>query len=214
MLAERVEKNVLGMELAGANLRRDVAQVSVGFRNHRLVDVAGSEDETRRLLKRRAFDHLLTLALARIAETRSGRVDLARQRDVLRHKLATLEQGGWSFSGAAAEPPSPASLQAELAEIDARLREMGPAEGELERSLDLVAELLRDSARQLWIETLAMRLDSMNIARTAQDADARDVVLPELHSASGRRNVLTLIVLDPAELPPPENRLDTAYRYL
>jgi hypothetical protein len=65
LLAERVEKQVFGMELAGDMVRRDVAQVAVNFRGHRLVDPAASEDETRRLLKRRAFDHLLSLALTR-----------------------------------------------------------------------------------------------------------------------------------------------------
>ena len=94
LLAERVEKNVLGMELAGDMLRRDVAQVSVSFRKHRLIEITGNEAETRRQLKRRAFDHLLTLALTRIAEVHGEHADLARQRDLLRRKLSALRQGG------------------------------------------------------------------------------------------------------------------------
>ena len=67
LLAERKESNTLGVEMDGEIMRRDVAQVSVSFRRHRVVDPANSEDEARRLLKRRAFDHLISLATSKWA---------------------------------------------------------------------------------------------------------------------------------------------------
>jgi hypothetical protein len=214
LLAERTERNVLGMDLAGEQLRRDVAQLTVGFRNHRLVDVTDNEAETRRLLKRRAFDHLLSLALARIAEVRAERTDLARQRDVLRHKLATLERNGWSFAETEADPPAPAELQSELEDIESQLQHLGADADVLGAHLDIVADLLAQADQHLRIEPLAMRLDSMNIQRDAQDATARDIALHEIHNARGRRSVLLLIAVKPGELPLPENRLATAHRYL
>lgn len=214
LMAERTEKNVLGMELAGEQLRRDVAQLTIGFRNHRLVDVTDNETETRRLLKRRAFDHLLSLALARIAETRAERTDLARQRDVLRHKLTTLERNGWSFTETEAEPPEPATLQTELDDIENQLQSLGADADVLGNHLDIVADLLGQAEQQLRIETIGMRLDSMNIQRDARDASARDIVLHEIHNARGRSIVLLLISVKPGELPLRENRLATAYRYL
>jgi len=51
----------LGMDLVGDQVHRDVPQVTVSFSAHRLLDPAASADETRRQLKRRAFDHLLTM---------------------------------------------------------------------------------------------------------------------------------------------------------
>ena len=60
LLAERVEKHVMGIEMEGETLHRDVAQVVVNFRGHRLVDPAASEEKSRHQLKRRAFDHLLS----------------------------------------------------------------------------------------------------------------------------------------------------------
>ena len=214
LLAERVEKNVLGMELAGEQVRRDVAQLTVSFRNYRLVDVADSEAETRRLLKRRAFDHLLSLALARIAELRVERADLARQRDVLRHKLLTLERNGWSFEEGEGEPADPASLQSELADIEIQLEDLGTDASVLNTHLDIVADQLAQAEKLLQLETVHMRLDSMNVQRDANDEAGRDVVLPEIHNARGRRNALLLVSVAPGELPPHENRLDTAYRYL
>lgn len=47
LLADHTEKHVLGMELEGDMLRRDVAQVAVSFDNHRLLDPTASEEETR-----------------------------------------------------------------------------------------------------------------------------------------------------------------------
>ncbi|MGA9163356.1 MAG: hypothetical protein WBZ31_02785 [Thiobacillus sp.] len=214
LMAERIEKNVLGMELAGEQVRRDVAQLTVSFRNHRLVDVADNEAETRRLLKRRAFDHLLSLALARIAEVREERSDLARQRDVLRHKLLTLERSGWSFEEGEATPSEPASLQAELADIEIELERLGSDAEVLSTHLDIVVDQLAQADQLLRGEALHMRLDSMNIQRDAQDGAGRDIVMPEIHNARGQRSVLLLISVKPGELPPQENRLATAYRYL
>ncbi|MBI1283863.1 MAG: hypothetical protein GC183_05955 [Thiobacillus sp.] len=214
LLVERIEKNALGMELAGDQVRRDVAQLTVSFRNHRLVDVADSEAESRRLLKRRAFDHLLTLALARIAEAREERTDLARQRDVLRHKLATLERSGWSFEAGEATPPAPVSLQSELTDIETQLERLGSDAGVLSSHLDIVVEQLAQAEQLLQGDTFRMRLDSMNVQRDALDETGRDIELPEICNARGRRNVLLLISVIPGELPPRENLLASAYRYL
>ena len=185
LLAERIEKNVLGMDLAGEQVRRDVAQLTVSFRNHRLVDIADNEAETRRQLKRRAFDHLLSLALARIVEVREERSDLARQRDVLRHKLATLERSGWSFDEGEATPTEPASLQGELADIEIELERLGSDAGVLNTHLDIVVDQLAQADQLLQRETLHLRLDSMNIQRETQDAAGRDIVMPEIHNARG-----------------------------
>jgi hypothetical protein len=214
LLAERIEKNVLGMELAGEQVRRDVAQQTISFRGHRLVDVADSEADTRRLLKRRAFDHLLTLALARIAEVREERTDLARQRNLLRHKLATLERSGWTFAEGEGEAPEPTRLQAELSDIQGQLERLGSDAGVLNTHLDIVAEQLAQAEQLLQSENLRMRLDSMNIQRDAQDVTGREIVLPEIHNAQGRSSALLLVSVIPGELPSRENLLATAHRYL
>jgi hypothetical protein len=214
LLAERIEKNVLGMEQAGDQVRRDVAQLTVSFRNHRLVEVADSEAETRRLLKRRAFDHLLSLALARIVEVREERADAARQRDVLRHKLATLERSGWSFEAGEGAPAEPASLQAELADIETQLERLGSDADVLNTHLAIVEEELARAEQLLQRDIFRMRLDSMNVQREAQDASGRDIELPEILNAHGRRSVLLLVSVNPGELPHRENLLATAHRYL
>ncbi len=100
LLARREERNILGMELVGDQVRRDVAQVTVSFSGHHLLEPRTSEEECRRFLKRRAFDHLLALALAQITEARVERADLTRQRDLLLRKLQAMKRGTLSIRSA------------------------------------------------------------------------------------------------------------------
>jgi hypothetical protein len=213
LLAERLERRILGMDLVGDQVRRDVQQVTVSFAGHRLLDPRESEEEMRRLLRRRAFDHLLTLALARIAEVRVEREDLLRQRDLLRRKLAALEQGGWSFDAPEGAPPDPAVLEADLGAISAQLDALGADHGVLHTHLGIVADSLAEAERQLWVENIVLSLDAMNIQRDAGDPSVRRIVLQELHNVRGRSAIMIPISIDPSELPPREDFITAAQRY-
>ena len=214
LLAERMEKNILGNDLVGDQLRRDVAQVAVNFSGHRLVEPATYEAHTRRQLKRRAFDHLLTLALTRIAEVRSSRTDLSRQRELLRSKLRTLERSGWSFEAQQGTQPEPEALNAELQTIESTLAKLGADSETLQTRLDTVIDVLGYAEQQLWGKDLVMYLDSMNIQRDAQDASAQRIDLQELENARGHHLVMLMVSLAPAELPSREDFYTAAARYL
>lgn len=162
LLAERVEKRVMGIELNGDMMRRDVAQVAVSFQGHRLLDPDVSEEETRRQLKRRAFDHLLSLALTRITEVQGERVDLNRQRDLLRRKLRALEHGGWSFEDGGADSADSDTVQVELNEIEEQLAALGVDDNALSAYLEITAGLLADAEHQFWAEDISLHLDRID----------------------------------------------------
>lgn len=214
LLAGRVERNTLGMDLVGDQVLRDVQQVAVSFTGHRLLDPRGSEEQTCRQLKRRAFDHLLSLALARIAEARAERSDLTRQRDLLRRKLAALKRGGWSFDAPEGGHPDAAGLTTELDAVTTQLDALGSDDGVLLAHLDMVTDLLGDAEHQFWAEQVTLYLDAMNIRRDAQHPTARQVLLQELHSTSGRTAVMLPISIAPSELPQREDLVAAAERYL
>ncbi|HEX6735912.1 MAG TPA: hypothetical protein VF096_13965 [Azonexus sp.] len=214
LLAECREKNTLGMALEGEMLRRDVAQVTVSFARHRLADPAASEGETRRQLKRRAFDHLVGLALWRVSEARSERVELNQQRDLLRNKLGILQRGGWSFAEAAAEPVDALALQAELDQLEAQLAGLPIDERNMGGQLDILCEVLAGAERQLWATPGELYLDRMNVKRDAGHPDARPIRFTELHNARGERLAMLLLTLDPQELPAPESFSAQADRLL
>lgn len=214
LLTERVERNILGMDLVGEQVRRDVPQVAVSFTAHRLLDPSASEAETRRQLRRRAFDHLLTLALGRIAGARTERAELMRQRDLLRRKLVALEQAGWSFERPESAHPDRAALETELDDITAQLEALGAEQGVLAAHLDILAELLTDAPRQLWADRLTLFLDPMNIQREPNDPTARRIELWELTNSAGRRAVMVPLTITPRDLPEREDLVTAAERYL
>ena len=214
LLVERIEKHVMGMEMDGEVLRREVAQVAVDFRAHRLVDPTWDEDELRRQLKRRAFDHLLSLALQRIAELRGERADLTRQRTLLRRKLDALNKGQWGFDAGVAEKMDPQALQAELDETERQLAALGTDDRTLFAHMDIVIDILSHAGRQMWAEPVQLHLDRMNVQRGADEATVRQVDLQELHNARGRRLVMLPLAITLDDLPHRDDLLAAAQRVL
>ena len=214
LMVDRVEKHILGRDLVDGMMRRDVPQVALNFVGHRLVDPASDEVETRRLLKRRVFDALLTLALARINAIQVERADLVHQRDLLRRKEAALEREGWSFGAPEAGYSDRKALHAELERITGQLHELGTEDRVLQVHLEIVAEVLQDAARQVWSRDISLHLDAMNIERHPRDPSARRIILRELHNAQGRRDTLLMLSLAPADLPPQEDFLTAVERFL
>jgi len=201
LLAEYQEKNILGVEMVGDMLCRDVAQVSVTFRNQRLIDPAIDPDEVFKLLRRRAFDYLISMALATIVTAKGTRAELTRERELLKSKLVVLQKGGWSFADERREHPAAAGLPGDLDEIEAQLAQLNVDEHSMAGQLELLADLLASAEKQLWIEPLAFSLDRMNIKRPHQHPDARPLNVNVLRDARGQALVTLLVSFDPSEIP-------------
>ena len=212
--AHRGEKNILGMDLAGDQVRRDVAQVTVSFSGHRLLEPRVSEEECRRFLKRRAFDHLLALALGQITEARVERADLTRQRDLLRRKLQAMKRGTLSFDQPEAGRADEAGLQAELDAISRQLQELGADAGVLKAHLEVVAARLGEAERQVWSQEVDLCLSPMNIRLDPGDPSGRRILLQELQTARGERAVILPVAIAPRDLPRREDLVTAAQRYL
>jgi hypothetical protein len=88
----RTEKTVMGMELSGSMLKRDVLQVAVSFSDHRIYSPAPSEPETRAGLKTCLFQGLVTNALERIIKLQLASHRLQSQRQMLQARLRRYRQ--------------------------------------------------------------------------------------------------------------------------
>ena len=217
LLMEQRERNVLGVALEGNALRHDVAQVTVSFNKHRMVDPAAVEDDTRRLLKRRAFDHLLTLALAGIAEARGEHGDLQRERDLLRSKQAALASGHWGFGdgtdeAATAAPPDPQALEQRIKEIDTQLSTLST--GLLQTHLDVLVDVLAKAEQNLYSKSGALSIDRQGVKLSQSSTQAIPITLTTLHNSAGRSLVIRLTSIARADLPPPPDFLREAQRFL
>jgi len=190
------EKQVFGAELAGETLVRDVAQTTVSFGNFRLFDPAPAEAEARRLLKRRAFDHLLGRALGRLTRLRDQRAGLADRRTLLQAKIDLLQRCAWGFDRPGGEKPvDRRALEGELAALEERLLALGGAGEELTVSLELVADFLGRAEAHLWSESLRLAVDPMGIKRAQPRPDAPELDLQQLCNDEGRRVVVALLRL-------------------
>jgi hypothetical protein len=215
LLMEQHERQVLGVALEGDRVLHDVAQTTVSFARHRLVDPAGAESETRRLLMRRSFDHLLTLALARIATAHAERGELERERELLRRKHTALTSGRWGFDDSGGDPPpAPQALQQQLAEIESQLQALGTGAGLLPAHLDILVDTLTQAEHQIWGASEPLVVDRMGVKQSQASALAPRINLAVLHNAAGRRLVVRLVSITRAELPPPRDWLREAQRAL
>jgi hypothetical protein len=223
-LAERVvllllmtlhERKTLGVALEGETVRHDVAQTTVSFTNHTVVDPTRAEDQTRLLLKRRAFDHLLALALGRISTARAKRGELERERDLLRRKRAALASGRWGFDQAGADKPTdPRMLQQQLEDIESQLSARGAGPGLLEAHLDIVVEVLSHAESTFWCARRPLSVDRMGVKQTQASGQAPEISLSELHNAAGQSLVARVVSIESKALPAQRDLLRDAQRSL
>lgn len=213
------ERHVLGMALDGDAVRRDVAQVSVNFSDHRYLCPAAEEADCRRELKKRAFDFLVERALERLAGEKQKRGELERQRHLLRRKLAAMQAGNWGLGGmfgggAAATPPDLAALEREIEAIDAALGQSGGQAPSLEDSLAQVAAILDGPADWLAVRERGLRLDYRGIQVAEPSPTTPELRLMEIYSGAARRRIVLFGRIPRHEIPERPDFLRQASRYL
>jgi hypothetical protein len=195
------EKVILGAELSGDIVVRDVPQMTVSFDGHRLIDPSGDEDETRRMLMRRAYDNIIKFALRRIAMTKTERKYLERRHALLQSKLSILERGGWGFEGnGPVEKTDIPGLEEQIGQIEAQLMEIGRDDRMLEVYLDILIDVLGKPEEHLWAQKETLILDSMGIKRNQLTSNAYELTFPTLYSSEGQRIALSLVALSGEEL--------------
>lgn len=195
LLMEKQERATLGAEVSGEVVLRDVPQVSVSFDSHRLLDVSLSVEQTRYQLKRRAYDHLLEIALGMIAETKTRRGTLQKHRTLLESKLSLLHRGGWGFDESGTEKMDAAELEEKLARIEAQLLEIGKEDKVLDLYLALVADVLGRAEQHLWAGREAVVVDRMGIKRKEAAGGAVELPLQVMGDSQGRRRVVALVAM-------------------
>jgi hypothetical protein len=196
---ERQERGIFGAALSGDVIIRDVPQTTVSFDLHRFLNPSGNEQQNRRQLMRRAFDHLLGLALRRLAGVKSERKDLERWRTLLQSKLNLLERGGWGFEGDGASGDS-GKIEEQLAQIEAQLKELGGDDRMYEAYLEIVVEMLGHPDEYFTGRNETIFVDRMGIKREGPADNVAELPLIMLYNAEGQSQVVLPVTLQGAEL--------------
>ena len=198
---EKQEKMIFGAELSGDIVIRDVPQVAVSFDAHRLIDPAGNEKDTRRYLKRRAFDHLLSLALKRLTTVKSEREDLERRRELLQAKLNLLERWGWGFDEpGSAEILDVAGVEKSLGQIEEHLLKLGGNDRMLEKNLEIVTDVLGRSEDYIWATNETISVNRMGIKRGEAAIDTSELTFNEFSDIEGQSLVIMLVAFQADDL--------------
>ncbi|MBK6740797.1 MAG: hypothetical protein IPG64_24635 [Haliea sp.] len=191
LLARKTQKHGFGHAQVGDQVLSDVPRTTISFDQHRLAEPAASEQETRRLLARRAFDHLLWVALMQITERKEQRDKLGKRKALLRSKVEILRRSGGFMH--ASEAPGQAQLHTQLADVDAQLSALGAVEDTLADNLAIVAAVLADAEHHLWCEDTVLYLDKLYVVHDKPGPSAPPTVFKEVHNSEGQALSVMLI---------------------
>lgn len=199
LLAKCSLKQTFGYDLVDGKTVSDVPLTIASFDDHRLIGLASRPEETQRLLKLRAFDYLLALALADIAAVEDHRKELIARKRLLKAKLDIVARS----SGSLADEPRAGErgeLQRKMNEVEAALSEAGADDTVLQRHLQIVVDALTGAANRLWLEQRILYLDNMHYLREAGDPRAIELQVRVLRDASARELAAQPVALRPGSL--------------
>jgi hypothetical protein len=213
------EKNVLGMDLRGETLQREVAQVAVNFSDHQYLGASASEPETRRHLTRHGFDFLVEKALQGIVAARGKKAELERQRQLLQRELLMTQARNWGPEpvSAAGDPRHAdlAALESKIQSVETELLKLRVNPRAPEHSLEQLAATLGDPAHWIDMRDISLELNQMSIKTgPACAGTSYQLELTELRFPSGNRRVVVLARFPVQELPPRRDFLAEAERLL
>ena len=212
---------VFGMALQGEVVRRDVAQTSASFSDHRARLCDGDELRLRRVIGVALYEYLLAQALSEIGQERVERQDLQTSRSLTRTRLRLLQQHGPGLGSVFGEAPAAQSeqarLTAELLENERQLEALG-GDSVLEAELDCLVDVLNNPQRYLHFESRCLRLNRMNLVLDESSSEAAadvDFSVVELSGHMTTSRAFVLARVPRAELPPAKKmNFDDASRYL
>ncbi len=201
LVMEKNETITFGAEMSGDIVERDVPRKIITFNGHRFIDPSAEESENRRLLKRRAYDHLVSLALGRITMMKMEREDLENRGELLQSKLNILRRAGWGFETDGSEEGSDIrELREQAGRIGSQLLEIGSDDRILDAYLGAVIDVLGRPGEHLWGKVETVILDSMGIRRDEVSANASELTFHDLFNSEGRDLVVLPVILDSAEI--------------
>jgi len=194
------EKTVMGMELSGDILKREVSQTAINFSDHRIYSPAPREPETRLGLKQCLFDGLVTNALERITRMRLSNYRLKSELQILKAKQRRSEQ--------ALQKSSPPRIFSDYEETSRQLHQL---ETELAKTplatpqaaLEQVVMVFSNPEHFVQLRKFSLRLNKMGILISEQtNQPCNDINLTEVTIGEAPPRVVTLARFPKSEILP------------
>jgi hypothetical protein len=206
LTATRKERTIFGTALEGDILRRDVPQLSVEFRDLRIVAPAETESEARREMEARTLQMLASRSLKHMLERRALREKLEEQRRILAIKLKIQRSRADGLECTLAadcdepEPPEPGA--GILADIDRQLMELTPDSVTAAANLEHLAGVLSDPAGVMEARAVTLNLNWMGVKSKDPTPGSAPITLAELEIKGRLVRVAVLVRILRAECLP------------
>jgi hypothetical protein len=213
------EKTIFAPRLEDGMLKQDVAQTSVSFSEHRLIAPSASEQETRLEVGRRIVLRLAQLALARIIALDEKAVDLQQQKGYLGTRLRMLNLARDGMEGIVDDPTTIAqqirTVERELKETVEGYIETKSSLATLDGYIAQIDEVFSHPEKHVTLTQTDLRVSRMGIKVDERtDESHHALTLAELNVGDKVRGVIALVRCPRAELPPKEDLIANAERYL
>lgn len=207
------ERTVLGMEMHGDVMRRDVRQTSVSFGDHRVVKPAPDETGLRQELEHRAFEVLVSYALECITDLVSSRNSLQQQRQLLdmQLRLANVKSAGLAplFEEQGGAVLDVEALRKQYQQKGVALEEVRASLMTLDDYIERITEVLGDPQAHLRVDRFCMRLTKMNIRvdSEASEQPGHELEITEVSLGENLKRVLLITRFSRDELLPKQEFL-------
>jgi hypothetical protein len=200
-------KTVLGMELSGDILKKDVRQVAVNFSDHRIYSPAPREPETRQGLKHCLFDGLVTNALERITRMRLTNYQLNSELQLLKARQRRQQM---AMQKSADPAPS--------AEYQETCRQLERLEAELSKTplatpqaaMEQVITVFKNPEDFVQLRKFSLRLNKMGILiEDTPEQPCNEIDLTEVTIGEGSPRIVTLARFPRCEILTPSSQSKT-----
>ena len=216
---QRTERTVLGVALEGGLLRQDVPQTNVSFSNPHIVipapDIATIHNE----LILRTLHRLLNIVLERIEAVHERGRRLSDRKALLETRLRRLKSlaGGLEFLAEDSDSHAAeiAALDEEYEQTKSDLRANRATLATVEDYLEQVTNVLIHPEEHVKLEKIQLRLNRMGIKVEGEtDEPVNDITVTEVSVGPNATRAIAIVRCLRSDLPPKEDLLAQAERYL
>jgi hypothetical protein len=198
----RYEKTVVGMELSGQTIQRDVVQKAVYFTSHTIENPAPSEQQARDQVAWSFFDSLVGKVKKRVELRKQGKQSQLQEKDLLMARLRT--------ANAQARPVLEEELAKMLSSMQSTISSL-----ELSNYMEDFDAVLLNPEQYLRLVQTPIILDSMGIRRDSGDASMPGaIIFNDLIGFDRRDWTVTMVHCNNMHNESFATRLEQAYRKL
>ena len=216
---KKEEKTVFAPQLEGDALKHDVAQQTVNFSGHRLIAPAATLAATRLEVGRRILQRLAQVALSRIIALDMKATELQERKAYLGARLRVLNLARDGMEGIVKDPATIAedikAVERELKETVGGYIETKASLATLDGYIKHIDDVFSHPEQHVTLTHTPLRLSRMGVkASDATLGPVNELNLAELSIGDNLRAAIAIVRCPRGELPPKEDLVAKAERYL